>query len=196
MPERRNPPGGFSPSCSPADDSRTSERRYAAPGRGFDERRVIPLRLSGVRESEFDHRFVQLLPVAEVAGEQPRVEAAAVRPSQQRPEEPAVVVDLVLLELGCVDAALHVAELANEEVATIDAGPAEQRVAGGLHQLLSGDGPLSLVPIGLRRADPTTDRRGPGLLDLQHQWIVLAVAVQQDDIGAQTDASEATDPQR
>src|SRR5947209_9982804 len=128
----------------------TLDRRYASLVGGLHERRMVEFGLVRVARRELDHRFVELPAASEVAGQQPRIEGAAVRPGEQRTDQPAVAADLVLLQRGDIDAARHVAELADEVVPPVDAGPAEERIAGGLHQLLRGDGALTLLAVRLR----------------------------------------------
>ena len=93
---------------------------------------------------------------------------------------------------------LPVLELAPVEVAVlaVDAGldvqPAEEDVAGGLHQPLAGDHPLTVV-LELARAEELLEHRCLGLLQLQEQRILAVAAEQQRDPGAGADAAHADD---
>src|SRR4029453_8935095 len=60
------------------------------------------------------------------------------------------------------------------------AEPTEENVAGGLHEVLAFDNPLSLVFERARREVRREDRRRC-LLDLQEQWVVAVASEEQDD---------------
>ena len=70
--------------------------------------------------------------------------------------------------------------------------PAEEDVAGGLHQPLSGDDPLAVV-VKLARLEELLEHRGLGLLELQEQRVLAVAAEQQRDPGARADAPDADD---
>ena len=67
--------------------------------------------------------------------------------------------------------------------------PAEEQVAGGLHQPLSLHHPLAVV--GLRaRAQVRLEHGAIGLLHLQEQWVVAVAADEQGDPAARADAAD------
>ena len=98
---------------------------------------------------------------------------------------------------GCLDGerALPVLELADVEVAwlPVEAGadvlPAEEDVAGRLHQALAGDDPLAAVRV-LALADESLQHRRLRLLDLQEQRVLLVDAEEEHDPGAGADAAD------
>ncbi len=93
--------------------------------------------------------------------------------------------------------ALPVAQLADVEVpaAAVDTGgalPAEEDVAGGLHQPLPGDDPLAL---GAEPGGPCVGRehRLVGLLGLEEQRVLVVLAEQQHDPAAGADTADTDD---
>ena len=96
-----------------------------------------------------------------------------------------------------VGRALPVAQLAQVEVAGLsvesgDALPAEEDVAGCLHQPLAGHHPLPVVGV-LALADEALQDRRLGLLRLQEQRVLAVAAEQQQDPGTGADAADADD---
>ena len=93
---------------------------------------------------------------------------------------------------------LPVLQLADVEVAVDpvegvgDAGPAEEDVALGLHQVLPGDDALTLVVVLAAPGILRQDRR-LGLLGLQEQRLDAVAGVHQHDPGAGADAADPDD---
>src|SRR3954462_14417266 len=81
-------------------------------------------------------------------------------------------------------------EVALNAVDSSRAQPAEHDVAGGLHQPLAFDDPLSVVG-ELALAEVRLEHRTLGLLALQEQWVAVIVAEHQQDPGARADAADA-----
>ncbi len=89
------------------------------------------------------------------------------------------------------DGALHVAELPHVVLQAVDGGPPEQRIADCLQGLLVLHDPLSLMGMPGRIAvDEPGQHRPPRLLELQEYHIVRAAALEQRNIGAQSDAAD------
>ena len=68
--------------------------------------------------------------------------------------------------------------------------PAEEDVAGGLHEPLPGDHPLAVVGV-LARPGEVLEHGRPGLLHLQEQRVRAVAAEHQDDPAAGPDAAHA-----
>lgn len=76
---------------------------------------------------------------------------------------------------------LHVAQLAHVEVAAAGAGgPAEEEVAGGLHQALALDHPLAFVAGAQLGFDVVGEHRAVGFLELQEERLLLGIGEQRD----------------
>ena len=67
--------------------------------------------------------------------------------------------------------------------------PAEQDVAGGLHEPLALDHPLAVVA-ELARPGVALEHRGVGLLDLQEQRVLAVTAHHQHHPAARPDAAD------
>src|SRR5262249_38550824 len=92
---------------------------------------------------------------------------------------------------------LPVPQLAYVEVPFLPVGsncaiPAEEDVAGRLHQVLAVDHPLSVVCL-LTSPDVFLEHGGLGLLGLQEQRIAVISAEEEHDPGPGTDASHLYD---
>src|SRR5262249_51445060 len=91
---------------------------------------------------------------------------------------------------------LPVLELAHVVVAllAIEAGgrvvPAEEDVAGGLHQPLAGDDTLAAIAV-FAFAGELLEHRALGFLDLQEQRILVVATEEERDPGACADATHA-----
>ena len=70
--------------------------------------------------------------------------------------------------------------------------PAEEDVAGGLHQPLADDDPLARVAVLAARLEPL-QHRGLGLLRLQDERVVDVATDEQDDPAAGADAADPDD---
>ena len=93
--------------------------------------------------------------------------------------------ELPVLQLAHVKVAVHL-------VRARHAGPAQEDVAFGLHQVLPGDDPLALV--GVLAAPGILRQNGDlGFLGLQEQRLVSVSAVHQQDPGAGADAADPDD---
>ena len=75
------------------------------------------------------------------------------------------------------------------------ADPAQEDVAGRLHQPLAGDDAMGVVLVAALADVGLQDRRS-GLLELQEERIAVVTAQQQDDEGQRADAAHADDLHR
>ena len=80
-----------------------------------------------------------------------------------------------------VGLALHVAQLAGVVFVTGLRGPAQEDVAGRLHQPLAGHHPVPLVAV-LDRFHKWGEDGRPRLLDLQQQGVLAVAGVEQHDV--------------
>src|ERR671931_2535095 len=74
----------------------------------------------------------------------------------------------------------------------VNVQPAEEDVAGGLHEPLSGDDALAVIR-ELAGPEEGLEPRGLGFLDLQEKRILVVAAQQQGDPRAGADASDPDD---
>src|ERR1700683_974314 len=116
---------------------------------------------------------------------------------RQRPAADLPVVGQAAWRHGLgVEAELPVSQLPDVEVpghtvrGRIDPEPAEEDVAGCLHQALAFDDSLTLV-VELARSGELAQYRRTGLLDLQEQRIGRVLAQHEQDPAARADAANA-----
>src|SRR6202034_3161549 len=120
------------------------------------------------------------------------------RPGQRPPAELAVQLHAGGQDVLDVDGELPVPELTDIEVAgpAVQARfgplPAQEDVAGCLHQPLAGDHPLALVG-ELAGTDEAAEYGRLGFLHLQEQRIGRIAAEHQDDPAARPDAADPDD---
>src|SRR3984885_645548 len=120
------------------------------------------------------------------------------RPGQRPPAELAVQLHAGGQDVLDVDGELPVPELTDIEVAgpAVQARfgplPAQEDVAGCLHQPLARYHPLALVG-ELAGADESAEHRRLGFLNLQEQRIGVIAAEHQDDPAARSDAADTDD---
>ncbi len=118
------------------------------PGAGFegvDELLPVLLGLVGVGYGEFGNGVVEALRSADVAGEHGWISAAGVAAGEHLAADAGVAQQVGDLYLGDVDGGFMVVELADEVVAAVDRGPAEEWVGLDLHGAFAFDDPASLM---------------------------------------------------
>ena len=118
------------------------------------------------------------------------VAGTGVSTSQGAAAQVGIACQFASVEFVQVHAGLHVAQLANVVVATADARPAEEQVAGRLHDALTINDALAVIAA---RATPGAwlQNRGARLLDLQEERVLVVRAEQQRHVAARADAADA-----
>ena len=159
---------------------------------------MVALVLVGIRGTEPDHGLVEGGAAAEVGADGDGVAGTGMRPS----EHPAahLPVDLERPRVHGVDIGrgLPVPQLAHVVVvlpavdALLDALPAEEDVAGGLHQPLPLDHALTVVR-ELALGEVGLEDRRLGFLDLQEERVVVVAADQEGYPRARADAADPDD---
>src|SRR5215213_918212 len=174
----------------------------SAGSHAFTEPGVVALVLIGVQLGVGRHGVRKGVVLTEVRGDRHRIARASVGPSQGPAAQLAVGGHAGRHHPLDRGGTLHVLELADVEVPVLAVDPLgslppEEDVAGGLHEPLPRDDPLPLVAGRLtlhhRRRDMRLQHRGPGLLHLQQQRIVLVPTLEQCDPAAGPDAADAHD---
>src|SRR5438067_847502 len=156
---------------------------------------MVLLVLVGVELGELSDRLVEGRTLAEVGGDGDAVTRASVRPGQ-RPST-YLRVDLQRRRAHHVDVGggLGVPELSDVEVPglTVDPfgpHPAEEDVAGGLHQSLALHDPSTVV-VELALPDERLEHGRFGLLGLEEQRVLAIAASEEEDPGPGADAADA-----
>src|SRR5262245_46878387 len=166
------------------------------PLHGRTEALVVALVLIRVRRREVRDGLVEHVVLADVGSDRDAVARPRVCPGERLGAhlrvDPHPLRDH-RLDLG---RALHVAQLPDVEVAwppvqaVLDAVPAQEDVAGRLHQALARHHTLAVV--GIRAlADEALEDRLLRLLHLQEQGILVVPAQEQPDPRARADAADA-----
>src|SRR6266568_4811865 len=159
--------------------SRTSQVAlcgYPPRGHRVDERLVVTLVLIGVRAGELRNGLVEYARAAQVGGDGDPVAGAGVCPRQRPAAERAVHPQAARHHGLDGEGEFPVPQLADIEVTRppVQAGlgplPAQEDVAGRLHQPLARHHPLALVGV-LAGPDEPAEHRCLCLLDLQEQRI-------------------------
>src|SRR5918994_2135550 len=154
---------------------------------------MVPFGLVGVAFRKVRDRTVEAVALAEVGGDLYAVAGAGVRPCQRPAAQAGIDDQLVGRHAPDVGRALHILELAPVEVAPFRAAkPAEEDVARGLHQPLSGHDAVSVVFVGVCR-NVALKHRGSRLLDLEEQGVVLVATFEQYYVGPGAHAADAND---
>ena len=156
----------------------------------LDEASVVALRLIGVGLRELPQRIGERGALARVAEDHIRVAGPAVGKTQRVTTAMRIADQRTTREHRRVDGALHVLELAHIEAASVQRRPAEEGVADSLHHPAAHHHALA---VGQQRllAERRLDRRGLGLLDLQHQLVVQAVAHEEHEVVVGAHATDA-----
>src|SRR5215217_4343616 len=126
-------------------------RISCAPTRlhGGAEGRMVLFGLVGISFREVGYRAIEALALAEVAGDLHAVAGADVRPRQGPAAEVRIDDQFIGRHALDVSRAFHVLQLTPVEVASLPAAkPAEEDVARGLRQPLTGDYSMTVVPVG------------------------------------------------
>src|SRR5215203_1018384 len=156
---------------------------------GCAEGRVVPVGLVGVAFRDIGYRPIEALSLAEVAGDLNAITGAGVRPGQRPAAQAGIDDQLVGRHALDISRALHVLELPPIEISSFRAAkPAEEDVAGRLHQALPGHDAVSVVLVGVRR-NVALQHRSSRLLDLEEQRIILVAPFEQHHIGPGAHAS-------
>src|SRR4030095_1825433 len=111
---------------------------------------------------------------------------------QQVADDAGVVAERRSVDRVDGDSTLHVAELPDVVLETVDGRPAEQRITDRLQRLLVFDDTLSLVRMPCRiTVNVSRQHRAPGLFELQEHYVIIAAAFEQGNVGPQADAAHA-----
>src|SRR5262249_32174905 len=132
---------------------------------------------------------------AEVARDCATVSGSGVCASERLAAESAVVGEPLGREDRRIDGGLHVPELPHVEIMAIDFAPPEEDVARGLDPMLPVDTALS-VGCGTTSTGEGLQHRHAGLLDLEEEWVPVAVSEQEHDEAASADAADSDDLSR
>src|SRR5690606_25796873 len=168
-------------------------RRLEAPGPDQGpELLEVTLVLVRVPPGELHDRPVERVFSAQVGGDGDWVAGARVRPSKRPSAYPSVEREPGRHHPVHVRRHLHVAKLAPVEaaVAVLALGPAQEDVAGRLHQPLTLHHPGAVVAVPAPPQVRLQDR-GRGLLDLEEERVVHIAALQQDDERPRSDAADS-----
>ena len=190
---------GEAPTARPG-SQRTGAGRQTPRGRlgpsgchGLRERGMVALVLVGVGLREVRDRLVELGRVAQVGRDGHPVPGAGVRPRQGPGAQPGVVRHALRDHQLDRERELPVTQLPQVEVVVdpVDVGhpvPAQEDVAGGLHQELAGHHALPVVGV---LAGPAVVRqdRGLGLLGLQEQRLDAVAGLQEQRVGSRAHAA-------
>ena len=158
-------------------------------GDGRQKRLVILFDLVSIGFRVPGHGAVELVAAPEIPGNLRCVARAGVSTGQHAGAERRVVREPVGIEPLDRNRGFHVPKLAHIEIASSELRPAEERIAGSLHDALSGYDPLAIV---WERA-PGQVRLEDGrwrLLELEEQRIIRAGTLQQQDVGSEPDAAD------
>ncbi len=161
---------------------------------GVDELFPVLLGLVGVGLCEFEDGGVKAGALADVAGEGGGIAGAGVSAGEEFAAEIGVVDQGVGREGLEIERTFVIVELANEEVALMDGGPAEEGIRLELHGALAFDDAAALMG-GCGRGIGEVGGVGGGrlFLDLQEERVVGAVAFEIDAEVAQADGAGADD---
>src|SRR5439155_6804570 len=123
-----------------------------------------------------------------------RVSGAGMSSREGGAAEASIVGEAASVRAVDLRGALHVAELSDVGVEAVGARPAEEDVAGRLHDSLTDNDALPLVSV---RGPPRVGRehRRLGLLDLEKEGVEIGDTGEQDDEAACAHAADAHDLQ-
>ena len=164
-------------------------------GNGLPDHGVVAVVLVGVRLGELEHRAVEPVARAEVRGKRDGAAGTRVSAGERPAAHLRVGQDARLPEQLELRRPLAVPQLAVVEVApfrTRAGRPAEEHVAGRLHQALALDDSLPMVTLG-RPAEIPLEDRGLGFLDLQEERVLLVDALEIRDQAQRPDAADTDD---
>ena len=150
---------------------------------------MVLLVLVGVGHREARDRLVQRVAPAHVPAEHGGGAGSGVGECEGPSTPPGVDRHLRRAEGLHQDAELHVPQLAEEEVALRPPAPAEEHVAGGLHEPVAVHDALAVVRKGAGSSVRLQDR-GTRLLDLEEQGVSLAGRQEEDP----AEGADAPDP--
>ena len=156
--------------------------------------RVVAIVLVRVPLGEVGNRLVELVLRSQVRGNRDGVARSGVRAGERVPADPRVHLERNGRHRFDNRRALHVAQLAPIEV-TVGLGPlrpAQEDVAGGLHESLALHDALSRLRVSTLRQMVLEHRRGC-FFDLQEQRVLVVAALQQEDERPRADTADAHD---
>src|ERR671915_966692 len=143
---------------------------------------MVSLGLVGIGLPEVGDSVIEPLALAEIGSDLHADTGAGMRPGQRPATDPRVNSRLVRGQAFYLRRAFHVSQLTPIEVAAACAAkPGEEYVACGLHQPLTGNDAVPLVPVDALRK-MRFQHRNLCFLYLEKQRIVLVATLEQRDI--------------
>ncbi len=163
---------------------------------GFFEEGPVVFGFVGVGAGEGEQGAVKARRLAEVGGDGDGVTGAGVSAGEEFAAEVGITEERGGGEGLEVERGLVVVELADEEVAAVDGGVAEEGVTGELHGTLAVHGAMALVRVRVAVRQVGRPGRGCLLFDLEEERVGAGLAVgvlEVDAVVAQADGAGADD---
>lgn len=139
--------------------------RYSALPDCSNKSGVILPGLVGVRLSESSNSLLECITPSQVATDLSRVTRSCVGAGESPATEATVFDETPGVQARDIHRQLHVSQLPNVKVEGVRCRPSKEEIAGGLHDALSTDDPVSMARIATG-AEVTFEDRSLGFLDL------------------------------
>jgi hypothetical protein len=161
---------------------------------GGQESGIVTFVLICVSDCEIRERVFKRCTLSHIAGKHGRVSGSGVSFAESPSAKRSVPVQIWRVHSFDGGFDLGVAQLAHIEMPwriSRETHPAEENVAGSLHNALANHNALTMV-CELARAGVRFDEGLSGLLELQEEWIVV-IGNEEGDAAQQSDASHSND---